>query len=388
MPTADTVRAVAARLFRRPRPYTVTSLGGPTLVCAVLDQRGLVSPARRLREALAPVMRLLNVTDVAELPAAFDQFRGRPPDVIAARLRTGEVAAALVEGFEALGWVELVALLGGWWPDPPVPAAVGELDARAVAARNEVADALAGRVALFREALELDPAAWDMPPVDVDRNVRRLADTLLEPGGGGLVPAVSRHPNRIGRLLGAGLVDRVEQGVRIGDVTSEVVGEAVCVVAAVAEAVTARPGAGGVMSRTLAVPSRTVPVTALGWWPSRWWPVLDAWGAVSARGRSRVRTVWRLTPAAGDVTVAALLWSLGSLGSLGAVAAVGRVRSPREWRHRWARELDDTWGPVAARVWGLMQSVRPAGERSPSPFEGGLSRASWGRSWRYGALPD
>lgn len=376
------IRAVAARVFGRPRPYTVTSLGGPTLVCAVLDQRGLVSPARRLREALEPVMRLLDVADVADLPAAFDQFRGRPPDVIAARLRTGEVAAALAEGFEALGWVELVALLDGWWPDPPVPATVGELGARAVAARNEVAAALAGRVALFREALELDPAAWDMPPVDVDRNVRRLAATLLEPGG--LVPAVSRHPNRIGRLLGAGLVDRVEQATRTGDVTSaavEVVAEAVCVVAAVAEAVTARPGVGGVVPRSLAVPGRTVPVTALGWWPSRWWPVLDAWGAASARGRSRVRTVWRLTPAAGDVTVAALLWSLGALGS---VAAVGRVRSPCEWQRRWARELDTTWGPVAARVWGLMQSVRPAGERSPSPFEDGLSR---GQSWRYG-VPD
>lgn len=380
-------RAVAGRVFGRPRPYTVASLGGPTLVCAMLDDRGHRDEARRLRRALGPVMAQLEVTDVADLPAALDRFRGRPPDAVTARLRTGELAEALRDGFHALGWDELVGLLVGWRPDPPVPAVVAELDPRDRAARDELARALADRVELFREVLVLDPAAWDMPPVDVDRNVRRLSRALLEPAG--LVAAVSRHPNRVGRLLGAALVDRLEQASRFRHVTAEAeaaVAEAACVVAAVAEAVTARDDVRvGPMTRTLAVPSRVEPVAELGWWPSRWWPVLDAWGAVSSRNRGRVRTVWRLTPAGGDVALAGLLWSLGSLGS---VVAVGeRVRQPYEWRRRWTRELDEAWGPIAGRVWSLVQSVRPVGERSPCPFDGGMSRVAWGRSWRYGMLP-
>lgn len=376
------LRAAVGRVFSRPRPYTVTSLGGPTLLWALLDERGHEVQARRLLAALDPVMTQLEVCSVAALPAALDQFRGRPPDAVTARLRTQEVAEALQGGFLALGWGDLVGLLAGWWPDPPVSIAVVELGARAVAERDELGAALARRVELFGEALVVDPAAWDMPPVEVGGAARRMAGALLDPDG--VVPAVSRHPNRVGRLLGAALVDQAERAVPLREVNAdaaEVVAEALCVVAAVTEAVTAGRGVSTVLTRSLAVPARVVPVVGLGWWPSRWWPVLDAWGAVSSRGRARVRTVWRLTPEAGDVAVTGLLWALAALG---AVEAAGeRARSPQVWRRRWARELDEAWTPVADRVWGLMQSVRPAGERSPSPFAGGMLRVACGRCWAY-----
>lgn len=379
-------RAVAVRVFGRPRPYTVVSLGGPTLVCAVLNDRGHEAAARRVRDALGPVMAQLEVSDLVDLPGALGRFRGRPPDAVTAGLRTGEVAAALRDGFNVLGWGELVDLLAGWWPDPPVPVVAGELGARERTARSELAKALAGRVDLFREALAVDPAAWDMPPVDVPATVQAHALDVLT-ARVDQVAAATRYPNRVGRLLGAVLVDQLERAAALRDVTPEAeaaVAEAACVVAAVAEAVTAGDAAGP-MVRSLAVPARVEPVVPLGWWPSRWWPVLDAWGAASSRGRARVRTVWRLTPAAGDVTLAGLLWALGSLG---AVVSVGdRVRTPHVWRRRWTRELDDAWGPVAGHVWSLVQSVRPVGDRSPCPFDGGMSRVAWGRSWRYGVLP-
>lgn len=374
-------RAVTARLFSTPRPFTATSLGGPTLVYALLEQRGLHEQARRLREALAPLLRQLEVADITELPGALHAFRGRPPNAIGVRLRSGEVAEALEGAFAALGWGELGVMLAGWRPEPSMAAVSGPLAAREVVERDELAGRLAGRVALFREAVEVDPAAWDMPPVDIDPGVRRTVVSWLEPGG--QVPAAARHPNRLGRILAAAAADRVEAAVRARGACAEaetVVVEAVCLLAAVAEAVTARAGA---RSRTLTVPSRLEPVAPLGWWPSRWWPVLDAWGAVGWRGRARMSTVWMLSPVSGDVVVAALLWALGALGS---VAGVGeRVRSAVEWRRRWAREMDGTWGPVGVRVWGLVQSVRPAEERSASPFVGGgLSRVSWGRSWWVG----
>lgn len=381
--TADeqAIRAVTGRVFGRPRPYTVTSLGGPTLLWALLDMRGHIAAASQLADAFGPVLAQLEVPDLVELPGALDQFRGRPPDAVTARLRTREVAEALAEGFRSLGWHELVGLLAGWWPDPPLPAEVGELGPWEVAARNELGEALARRVEQYAEVLAVDPAAWDMPPVDVDAGVARLAGALLDPLGQSLVPAASRHPNRVGRLLGAAIVDRMERAVPLRDVCQdahEVVVEAVCLVAAVAEGITAGPG-GAAVRRSLALPGRVVPVVQLGWWPSRWWPVLDAWGAVSSRSRGRVRTVWRLTPAAGDVAVAALLWAVAALG---AVAAVGeRARTGREWRRRWERELDRTWTPVAGRVWAVVQSVRPASERSPCPFAGGMSRVERGHLW-------
>lgn len=383
-PDDRAIRAVAARVFGRPRPYTATSLGGPTLVCAVLDDRGYRGAARRLRDALGPVMAQLEVSDVADLPAALGRFRGRPPDAVTAHLRTDELAGALRGGFDVLGWGELADLLTSWWPDPPVPAVVPELRLRGAWERNEIAQTLAARVDLFREVLAIDPAAWDLPPVDVDRNVRRLAGELLD---GVAVAAASRHPNRVGRLLGATLVDRLERAARLRHVTAEAeaaVAEAACLVAAVAEAVTGRLGTGSV-GKALAVPSRVEPVAELGWWPSRWWPVLDAWGALSSRSQARMPTMWRLAPAPADVVLAALLWALGSLGSV--VAVGGRVRSPVEWRRRWTRELDQTWAPVANQVWGQVQSVRAVCERTPSPFTVGMSRVAWGRSWRYGVLP-
>jgi hypothetical protein len=347
--------------------------------------------AAQFHEACVPLLELLGVPTVYDVPDALRAMEGRPPKKVASALRHPELVSALCSGLDQLGLYDLYALAEAWGPQ--VGEAVVPLTPQGCAQRARLVTELRRRAEQILAAWTEAKVQWKAEQVGVDgRTLAAAARAWQVPMiNGELLPApeslAARYPNRVGRCAAAVAFSRYSAAHR-SPCPQEAFFEPLALLVAVGEAISRESWTQGDTSKSLRgyvgmeIPQERAPVLDSAFTVPRWWPVFNAWGASGRREAAAIPTAWRLSDAEGDVVV----WALCSAAVRLAVAATMPTSAMRRapgaapfgWDEHVASALP-AWETGARHLWGLMQSTRDVSRRTEFPglLFPGAARESW-----------